>query len=168
MRTRSQRHLASARGSSLLAWLPRPGRGARSPPARRHLPAPVSRSRLRGEAFAPLQPWDFRGGCRLSCAPQHSPGRGTGARVCPGRGCGSSRAASPLGEVTFGPFSSFFPTRPAFPPVPRARPVFPCVPPWLPPVCLLAEPVVALASQRGPAVPRGPPARHRVTLGRGT
>ncbi|XP_021150057.1 discoidin domain-containing receptor 2 isoform X2 [Columba livia] len=33
MRMRSQRHLASARKSSLLAWLPQPGRGARSPPA---------------------------------------------------------------------------------------------------------------------------------------
>lgn len=35
MRASSQRHLASARGSSLLTWLPRPGRGARSPPALR-------------------------------------------------------------------------------------------------------------------------------------
>lgn len=61
------------------------------------------------------------GGRGVSHAPWQSPDRGARVRVCPARGWGSSRAASPPGEVTFGPFSLFFPPLPTFPLVPGRR-----------------------------------------------
>lgn len=154
MRASSQRHLASARGSLLLAWLPRPGRGARSPPALGRRSAPVSRSRLCGEVLDPPR-LGVLGGMGQACSAVEPRQRGCGVGL-PEKGLGSSSAVSSLGKETIDPFSPFVPPVPAFPPVPRARPAFPGVPPQLPPMCLLAQLAAVLVSQRGPAVPRVP------------
>lgn len=116
MRTRSQRHLASARESSLLAWLPRPRSGARSPLARHHLPAPVSRSWVYGEASAPLG-WGSWGDAGSAVILWHSRGRGAGVRIPSGRGRVSSRATSPTWRGDIWPLlSGFVPHCRCFPP----------------------------------------------------
>lgn len=122
MRVSSQRHLASARGSSLLTWLPRPGRGAQSPPGPRCRPAPVSRFRLPGDVFDP--PWlGILGGYGSRCAAVEPRQRGWGV----GRVWGSSRSLSSLGGVIIERFSPSDPPGASVPPVPRARAAFPGV-----------------------------------------
>lgn len=127
MRARSQRHLASARGSSLLAWLPQPGRGARSPPAHHRLPAPVS---LLGSLGRPCRPvlgfWGDVGSALLCPGPQSWIGSLCGAR----RGWGSSGSAwgsIPAQAAGAWPFLSVFPLLPTFRPSPCAWPAFPGV-----------------------------------------
>lgn len=151
MRTRSQRHLASAQGSSLLAWLPWPRRGARSPPACLRIPAPVSRSWVRGEAFAPHQAHDFGGTWGQPCSVAEPGQRGQGEGL-PGKGLGQQQGSVPTWGGDIWPLLSVFPSIANL--SPRARPAFPGVPPRLLPVCLLAEPVAVLARSRGSAVPR--------------
>lgn len=114
MRASSQRHLASARGSLLLAWLPRPGRGARSPPALGRRSTPVSRSRLRGEVLDPprLGFW----GVWVKHAPRRSPGRGAAVWVCLGRVWAAAAQCPHLGRRQLTPFHHLSPQCQRFPP----------------------------------------------------
>lgn len=89
MQVSSQRHLASARGSSLLTWLPRPGRGAKSPPALCCRPTPVSRSRLGGDVFDPPRLGIFVAyGSNVLCGWAHAEGLGVGL---PGKDLGQQQ-----------------------------------------------------------------------------
>lgn len=104
MQASSQRHLASARGSSLLTWLPRPGRGAKSPPALRRRPAPVSRSRLRGDVFDPPRLGIFGGyGSSVLCGGAHAEGLGAGL---PGKDLGQQQGTVPTWGGDNGPLFS--------------------------------------------------------------
>lgn len=87
--------------------------------------------------------------------------------VCLGRCWGSSRIVSPLGEVTLGPFSLFFPSLPAFPPRVSCQASVSCCPSLAPAYVSVGRAGGGAGQPERLCCPQGPPARHQVTLGRG-
>lgn len=155
MRARSQRHLASARGSSLLAWLPQPGRGARSPPAHHRLPAPVSRLGSLGRRLL-LRP-GVLGGCRVCPA---LPGTPKLERVPLWGEEGTGQQRLRVGQhPCLGCWRLALSLR--FSPTANVSPRAPCLASasWcllLSRLRVLAEPAAVLAGHGGPAVPLVP------------
>lgn len=103
-----------------------------------------------------LSAWDSGGMWSQPCSMPELRQRGWGVGL-PGKVLGQQQDSVPTWGGDTWPLLSIFSLRcQRFPPMSHARPAFPGVPPWLLPMCLLAELAAVLARQRDSAVPRVP------------